>query len=137
MVFWGVASFRPGGVSPDITLTLNDIGWFLFLFAAPTFMLWAALVGLSILWNPREYQAYPRWAGYYALLVAFVEAPATLVIFFKTGPLAYNGLIALWVVVGDFFVWVMVMTVLTLKVIAKEEARQIAAHNGWVPVPSL
>jgi hypothetical protein len=69
--------------------------------------------------------------------VAFVEAPATLVIFFKTGPLAYNGLIALWVVVGDFFVWVMVMTVLTLKVIAKEEARQIAAHNGWVPVPSL
>jgi hypothetical protein len=137
MVFWGVASFRPGEVSAEITLTLNDIGWFLFLFTAPLFMLWAISFGLAILWSPGKHQAYPRWAGYYALLVAFMEAPATLVIFFKTGPFAYNGLIALWLVLADFFVWVIVMSVLTLKVIGKEEAKQVASHNESVPIPSF
>ena len=40
---------------------------------------------------------------------------------FKTGPLAYNGVLAFWVVAVDFFVWMVVMSVVMMKVIGRDE----------------
>jgi hypothetical protein len=50
-------------------------------------------------------------------------APASFMGLFKTGPLAYNGVLAFWVVAVDFFVWMVVMSVVMMKVIAKDEQR--------------
>ena len=38
-------------------------------------------------------------------------------------PLAYNGVLAFWVVAVDFFVWMVVMSVMMMKVIGKDEQR--------------
>jgi hypothetical protein len=51
---------------------------------------------------------------------AFLSAPGGLTIVFKTGPLAYNGLIALWIPLGVFGVWIAVMTVLVVQAIHRE-----------------
>jgi hypothetical protein len=37
--------------------------------------------------------------------------------FFKTGPLAWNGVIGFWVVATAFFVWVFLMWSLTVRAI--------------------
>src|SRR5581483_6465773 len=37
---WALAAYRPGEVSADVTQTVNDLGWFLLLFAWPPFSLW-------------------------------------------------------------------------------------------------
>jgi hypothetical protein len=50
-------------------------------------------------------------------------APASFMGLFKTGPLAYNGLLAFWLVAVDFFVWMVVMSIVVMKVISKDEQR--------------
>lgn len=42
---------------------------------------------------------------------------------FKTGPLAYNGVLAFWLVALDFFSWMIVMSIVMLKVIGRDERR--------------
>jgi hypothetical protein len=98
-----------------------DIGWFMFLFDIPPFIVWASALGLGILWNPPEHQLYPRWAGYFTLSVCLCWAAGLLVVFFKSGPFAYNGLLSMWLPLGAFFVWLAVMTVLALKAVFKQE----------------
>lgn len=117
VLIWAVASFRPDEISPDITLMLNDFGWFLFLFAFAPFALWVGIVGISILRDATGTRPFPRWAGYLSLWVALIECPTSLMVFFKTGPFAYNGLMALYVPLAAFLVYLVAMSVLTVKAI--------------------
>lgn len=121
-LFWAMASFRAGDISPEISQTMFDIGWFMFLFDIPPFIVWAAALALGILWNPPEHQLYPRWAGYFTLAVTLCWAAGLLVVFFKSGPFAYNGLLSMWLPLGAFFVWLAVMTVLGLRAVSRQEA---------------
>jgi hypothetical protein len=72
-------------------------------------------VGLAILLDNADVPAYPRWAGYLSIWAAVLIIPGGMITFFKTGVLAWNGLIALYVPVFAFFIWVLTMTVLTIK----------------------
>jgi hypothetical protein len=42
---------------------------------------------------------------------------ATFLIYFKTGPFAWNGVFSWWLPATDFFLWFLVMTVLTTRAI--------------------
>ena len=46
--------------------------------------------------------------------------PGGFAYFFRTGPFAWNGLLAFWIAAGAFFVWILVMTRLTLLSINEE-----------------
>jgi hypothetical protein len=126
-LFWAVAAFRPDDVSPEITRTLNDIGWYLFLFDVSPFMLWMVVVGLAILMNRSGRRLFPRWAGFFCMWVALGEAPAVLILFFKRGPFAYDGLVGFWIPTVAFFAWVIVMTWLVVKDVDAEHAELVAA----------
>jgi len=112
---WAAAAFRPGEIDPDITRTLNDLGWFSFLFDVPPFMVWLAAIGIAILRDPREEPLLPRWVGYLNLWIALLIFPAGLMAFFKHGPFGFNGLFALYEPVFLFFTWVVVMTIVLLR----------------------
>jgi len=137
-LFWGIASFRAGDISPEITQTMFDIGWFMFLFDISPFIVWACALALGILWNPPEHQLYPRWAGYFTLAVCLCWSAGLMVLFFKSGPFAYNGLLSMWLPLGMFFVWLGVMTVLGLKAVTKQEALcRLEGGDRGVYEPSL
>jgi hypothetical protein len=121
-LFWAIASFRAGQVDPDITQTMFDVGWFMFLFDIPAFIAWSCALALGILWNPPEHQRYPRWSGYFTLAVTLCWAAGLLVVFFHSGAFSYNGLLAMWLPLGAFFVWLAVMTYLGFRAIAQQEA---------------
>ncbi|MBA0126749.1 hypothetical protein H0B56_14460 [Haloechinothrix sp. YIM 98757] len=125
---WGVATFRPLETSPEITQMLNDFGWFMFLMDVPPFIIWVAAIGLGILWNPGKHQAYPRWVGYYSLCSALLMFPGLFLIFFKTGPLAWNGLLAFYVLMAEILTWALVMTVYTERAIRQYERKY--RHTG-------
>lgn len=55
-------------------------------------------------------------------------APASFMGLFKTGPLAYNGILAFWAVAVDFFLWMVVMSVVMLRAIAADE-RRLRQHS--------
>jgi hypothetical protein len=109
-VVWAVAAFRPDEISAETTRTLNDLVWFLFLFDVSPFIVWELGLGLAVLMNKSEFKLFPRWTGYLTLWCAFGSTPALMIIFFKHGPFAYNGLFGYWFPLMTFFVWLSVMT---------------------------
>jgi hypothetical protein len=115
-----IAAYRPGSISPDITQTLHDVWWFLWVFAWSYFMVWNFAVAASILVDRREDRIFPRWAGYLSAWIAFGYTPASLVVFFKSGPFAYNGIMTWWLPTLSFFTWMAVMTGLTIRAIGRQ-----------------
>ena len=49
----------------------------------------------------------PRWVAFLNFFVAFSFLPDPLAYFFKTGPFAWDGLLAWWVPVAAFFGWLL------------------------------
>jgi hypothetical protein len=126
-VAWTVMAFR--AENPLIAQAFNDFGFFLFLYTWPPFGIFMVLIAIAILRDVNADPTYPRWVAYYNIYAAIGMAPASFMGLFKTGPLAYNGLLAFWLVAVDFFVWMVVMSVVTLKVIGRDE-RRLAALAG-------
>jgi hypothetical protein len=124
---WGWAAFRAGSQSPELTRTLNDFGWMAFIFDWSPFALWYASVGLAIIMDPSEQPVFPRWAAYLSFWTAGLSAPGGLTILFKTGPLAYNGLLSLWVPLGVFGIWISAMSVLVIRAIQREAQTAIGS----------
>jgi len=130
---WAVAAYRPADVDPDITRMLNDTAWFLFLFSWPPFSVWCVAIALAILRDRSEPAIFPRWAAYFNLWVAFLLIPAGMMAFFKTGPFAFNGLLAMYLPLAVFFIWMIGMTVLVIRAINREAPVGAAADAGAAP----
>jgi hypothetical protein len=126
---WVAAAFRPAGIDPNITRALSDLGWIAFLLDVPPFTVWLSAIGIAILRDKRAEPVFPRWLGYLNIWVAGLVCPALTIPFFKTGPLAYNGLIALYVPFGCFFVWMVVSTPYLMRAI-NAEAREATPGNA-------
>ena len=121
-VSWGVAAFRPDEAPADLTRALSDVGWFFFDFTWSPLFVWYVAVALAILGDQSGTPVYPRWAAYLSLWVALLSVPGGAIIFFKTGPLAFNGLFGIWIPLAVFFVWIVALTQLTVKAINREAA---------------
>jgi hypothetical protein len=127
---WAVASYRPADTSPDITRTLNDFAWFLFLFAWPPFSIWCLALACAIFGDRSE--TFPRWVGYLSVWSAILFVPAGLIVFFKTGAFSYDGLIAMYMVTVVFLIWVLVMAWAMLSAIGRH-LPATAAGNAVAP----
>jgi hypothetical protein len=117
---WSTAAFRPGELATDATRMLNDLGWFCFLFTIPSFTIWIAAIGVAILRDRRPIPPLPRWSGYLNLWVSIPILPAMAMTFFKTGPFAFNGIMALYLPFSAFFAWILVMTRLMFRAIRRD-----------------
>jgi hypothetical protein len=114
LLCWVVAAFRPGRSVSQIQL-LSDMGFILTIMPFAIFVVWNVALGLAIFADDRATPAYPRWAGYFCMWMAFLYIPGGALAFFHTGPLAWNGLLAFFVPAIAFFIWIIVMTVLALQ----------------------
>ncbi|OUS02188.1 hypothetical protein A9Q81_09075 [Gammaproteobacteria bacterium 42_54_T18] len=92
---WGIAAFRPER-DPQITQLMNDMGWIVFFWDIAFFQLQGAAVMFATFFYKGPNPVWPRWMGYMFVVGALGVFPAYGVIMFKTGWLAYNGLIGYW-----------------------------------------
>ena len=122
LMVWGVAAFRPDELAPGVTRMLNDLGWFIFLIDWAPVTVWCWTVALAILQDRRPEAPYPRWLAYFSLWVGLIFFPAGLIIFFKTGPFAFNGLLALYLPGLAFFAWYLVFTAYTVRAVRRDPA---------------
>lgn len=134
-IFFFVAAYRPERF-PEITQMLNDLGWTMFVVSFPPFMAWPIALAIGILGDKAERPVFPRWAAYFNIYVSLVYIPPSLLIFFKTGVFAWNGLLSWYVPVADFFIWAVVMTVLTIKAIKRQEALEDVGSGGLMGGPT-
>ena len=121
VIVWCVASYRAGEISPDITRTLHDFAWLMFELSWPPYFVWLLAIAIVILRDRSPQPLFPRWAGYLTIAEAMVNFLDSFLHIFKTGPLAYNGLYALWVTVFVFWAWAIVMTILVVRAAKRPE----------------
>jgi len=113
--FWLVAAYRPETASR--VQTFNDLGWLPFLGIVCTGMFQMVALAAVTLRDPRPDPVYPRWFAYFQLWCALGVGLTFGVWIFKTGPLAWNGLLGFWTPVTVYFLWVTGTTVMTARAI--------------------
>ncbi|GAA5149655.1 hypothetical protein GCM10023321_13860 [Pseudonocardia eucalypti] len=118
-MIWALAAFRPGEIDPDVTRSINDFAWFLFLYPWPPLMIWLGVTGWTILGDQSAHPIFPRWSGYLCWWTALLSVPGGLISFFKSGPFSWNGVLAYWLPLAVFFVWVVGMSTVMMSAIKR------------------
>lgn len=115
-MLWIAAAFRPDQ-DPRVIQALNDVGWlFTIAYFVPVFFQFVA-VGVVGLLAKGERRPWPRWMGFLSLWFATLALPAIFIPFFKTGPFAWDGVLAFWVPLTAFFGWFLAMIPLVLRAV--------------------
>lgn len=121
IMFWQVAAFRTDRPDTEIQ-TLNDMAWIPFVGLSSTAVIQAIVIGVAILTDRSVKPVFPTWAGYLNLWVALVFTSGTFNVFFKDGPLAWDGVIAWYIPLATFCIWLVVMSYLMLT--SEQPARE-------------
>jgi hypothetical protein len=104
-----VAAYRPERPE-QIILSWSDWGWMTFYGVTCTAVIQCIVIAIAIFNDRRTEPLFPRWVGYFNLWVALLFTPGTILVFFKNGPFAWNGLLTFWIPFAIFFAWMIVMT---------------------------
>jgi hypothetical protein len=111
-----VAAYRADR-NPEITQALHDLGWILFLIPVAPFAVQNIIIAAVVLSDTTERPIYPRWIAYANLLIAASFVPDLLLGYFRTGPLAYQGVIAFWLPTITYGLWLPIMGITTWQAI--------------------
>ena len=117
MVF-AAAAFRLDR-NPELIYLFHDFGWMLLVGQYSPFLFAPISLGIATLIDKNPEPIFPRWSGYLNLWFAVLIIPGGLIMFFQSGPFAWNGLIAFWVPVAFLGVWFISMFVLARKAIQR------------------
>lgn len=109
IILYATLVFRPERAAEDFYL-LHDFAWLMLVAVAPPPALQALTIGWAVLTDKSEQAVFPRWVGFFCLWVGILLIPGMFAIFFKTGPFAWDGLLAFWLPFGIFFGWLGVMS---------------------------
>lgn len=111
---FGLGAFRPG-YDPEILATLYDFGYLSFIGCLGCFCLMWSMLGLSILLDKNN--ILPKWLGYYTIWQYVSELFACSVWIAKTGPFAWDGVLAFWFNMAIYVPWQIVVYVCIYKAI--------------------
>jgi len=131
--FWQTAIYRVER-SPELIQLLNDMAWIPFVGLSSTVVLGVAVFGIAILLDRRAQPVFPRWLGYFNLWCALMFTPGTFNVFFHNGPLAWNGIVAWYLPVAVFAIWLVVISIYLSKAVdtMDDDERVVApgSENG-------
>lgn len=128
---WQACLYRPS-LSPEFTYRLNDLAWLFFVGVVATAVVECIAIGLAVLQDKRSDPVFPRWVGYFNLWMALLFLPGGFVVFFKSGPLAWNGVLAFWLVLTAFTLWLLVMSYsLLVHAIPQQEREEREGRENW------
>ncbi|MDB5702364.1 MAG: hypothetical protein JWL66_2563 [Sphingomonadales bacterium] len=125
-VLWIVAAYRVERSDETIQL-LNDIGWMLFFTPVIAGLLQVFVVAAAIFADVSPEPRFPRWFAFYSIWIGILFLPAGLLPMFKTGWLAWDGILAFWLGITAFGIWFIPMAVLLLKACDRATIRERAA----------
>lgn len=122
-LLWGLASFRTER-APDTVLALHDLAWILFTMPAGPLGFQLLSVGIVALGDNSPRPIFPRWFGFLSIWGCLLTMTGYLVIFFKSGPFAWNGLLSFWMPAVVIGIWSTCLIILMLRgvTIQKEAA---------------
>jgi hypothetical protein len=102
----------------------------------PPAMAQAFVTGLAILSDRRTRPVLPRWLAYLSLVVAVFCLPGVLCVQFRTGPFAWNGVLAGALPSLVFFSWVILTSLALVKAINQQALEEEYLDLGPVLHPA-
>jgi hypothetical protein len=117
-------TFRVGR-DPQIVQAMYDVSWMMFLGVVSTFVLQLVVVGIAILGDQRDEPVMPRWVGYFSISTGLLFLPGGILVFFKTGPFAWNGLFVWWIPLVAFVAWFSTTALYLFKAISRDDYEPI------------
>lgn len=118
-----VIPFRPDRTA-ELTVTLNDVAWLLFITPIGPFMLQNIAIGTAILIDRRG--VLPRWVGYLNYWIAFLFVPDVLAFFFHSGPFSWRGIFVFWLAFVAYAIFLIGMGLVLRNAIRHEEDAPLA-----------
>ena len=100
-----IASFRSIVRSDELLYLVNDVAWLQFLGGLSLIMPMFIVVAIMAICDTRPQPVFPRWIGFFNILVFVGVIPGQLLFFFYDGPFAWNGLIGIWIPLIFFGLW--------------------------------
>lgn len=141
VLIWLCIAYRPGETSPELLWKMNDMAWLGFINPVCIIFFQGLAIGLAVLGDKRTTPIFPRWFGYMNIWLVVIYLPGSLVPLFKSGPFAWNGVLAWWIPLTLFVVWMVTTTCLLLRAIRRQELEYEAAsgaeagvHPGLAPM---
>ncbi|MGU3500967.1 hypothetical protein [Mycobacterium sp. C31M] len=135
MLLMAVIAFRPDR-NPELTVTLNDLAWLVFITPIAPFIIQNIVIGTAILRDKRG--ILPRWVGYTNFWIAAMFLPDPLAFFFRSGPFSWRGVFVFWLALTAYSVFLIVMGVVlrsaALKADDDESVEAPPAGAGPLPV---
>lgn len=107
--------------SAEGVLLLNDLAWLPLVGIGSPAIVQCLVIAIAVLRDRRAEPVLPRWVAYFNIWCAVLFFPGTTIIFFQTGPFAWNGLFAFYVPLTVFTAWFLVMAWALLGSVSREE----------------
>ena len=105
---WLIAAFRPER-DPQLTMLLNDLAWMAFVTPVGFILAQNLCLALGIYMDAQPRPVFPRWVGHFNIAAALLMTPGAFALMFMTGPLAWDGVLAFWLRVGTYTLYLAVM----------------------------
>lgn len=121
---WGLAAFRPERM-PEITQALHDAAWLVGTWVGTATLLQLVTIGIAVFRDTRPDPVFPRWFGYFNLLIIPLGLGVCVVNVFTTGPFAYDGLLGFWLPYIALFGWFVVLMVALMGAVRKLQAEAV------------
>ena len=128
-ILMNVAAFRPDR-NPAVIQAINDIAWLLFVTPIVLFFLQEVPIAVAILMDRSPKPMFPRWIAYANLWIPLTFLPALLPYFFKTGPLAWQGLLVFYLGLATFGAWVIIMMWALLRASHRHDDEPVAVRTA-------
>jgi len=134
-MLWGYAAFTVTR-DPEIAMGAHQFGWLMMVVPVVVWPMQLLPIGVIALTKNEDdrYSAFPRWLGYATILFAIEPLVELGAIVFKTGPVAWNGLLSWWIPMFMWFPWMLSVTFSILKSIKHQEALLEDPRSGQTPV---
>lgn len=113
-------TYRPER-SPEITQALFDLCWLMFVGVVSTAVIQCVAIAVAIMGDERAQPIFPRWVGLFNVWTAIIFSLGGVIVFFKSGPLAWNGLFTFWIPLSIYGGWLGVMLWALLRAITIQE----------------
>ncbi|MGA8547729.1 MAG: hypothetical protein WB785_21035 [Mycobacterium sp.] len=129
-ICFGVAAFTPDRAA-DVTAIMHEFGVISLVTMDQFYIfMWVAVAVICLAPNSVPHSPFARWFGYYTIWSVLMIEAGALAFLFRTGPFAWNGLLAFWSPVIVFFGWIAIATVQLIRAInaqMQEENSQASA----------
>ena len=125
---WLIAAFRPER-DPQLLMLLNDLAWMAFITPVGFIIAQNFCLALGIYMDDQTKPVFPRWVGHFNLLTALLMTPGAFALMFMNGPLAWDGVLAFWVRVGTYGLYIAVMFFVVRSALDRQ-ARDQAQPQG-------